>query len=563
MEERIKLRILGVSIISAFLVFGGVFQNSCSMGNKNSEYIVYVKAPFEPVLPRSVPKEGEIKKEIRIFASPGEYEPASLVISAQDRDLKGVNIIVTNLIGNEGKVSGKIVDVRIVKSWYQAGKAINDTSHKILTPELLLKNDCLIHVDIDKMVNVVGLSGTIKDSLSLLTFDVPKNSFKQIWLTLHVPFGSLPGDYEGKMEIVPQNAPKEDIKIRLEVLPIKLLPPMLEYSIYYRGKLRSGNYPPDVGSEWKNEKQMEAELKDMVAHGIGNPTVYQPFITRADGSYDFSILKQVLEIRKKVGIVNKPLLYLGLGTGAPQDKEVLNDLKKKVRSLVTFARENGCPDVYIYGIDEARGKRLKSERLAFHAVHEAGGKVFVACGPDFVDLVGDLLDLPIYSGIPPSSHIEKVHKFGHKIWNYGNPQCGVEEPLTYRRNYGLLLWQKGLDGTCDYAYQHAFGNIWDDFDHSTYRDHVMAYPTIDGVIPTLQWEGFREGVDDVRYLSTLVKIINNLEVEGKAKGEIEAAKRLVAKIRGKNLNYLYTEGFQEIRWEIAQKILELQKNNED
>ena len=37
----------------------------------------------------------------------------------------------------------------------------------------------------------------------------------------------------------------------------------------------------------------------------------------------------------------------------------------------------------------------------------------------------------------------------------------------------------------------------------TYRDHVFAYPTLNGVIDTIQWEGFREAVDDVRYLTTL------------------------------------------------------------
>jgi len=33
----------------------------------------------------------------------------------------------------------------------------------------------------------------------------------------------------------------------------------------------------------------------------------------------------------------------------------------------------------------------------------------------------------------------------------------------------------------------------------------FVYPAADGVIDTIQWEGFREGVDDVRYLSTLLK----------------------------------------------------------
>jgi len=560
MEEKIPQKILLIAIILAFLIFVDVFsRDRHCMGNENSEYIAYGKAPFEPVSQESMLKGSEITKEIRVFTSHGEYEPASLIIKAQYKGLKEVAIRVADLIGKDDTISSETVDVRIVKWWFQAGKAIKDINHTTLIPELLLKNDCLVQANIEKKENVVGASGVMKDSSSLQPFDVEKNSLKWIWLTFHVPFDSLPGEYEGKIEIVPKNAAKENIKIRLSVLPIKLIPPIVEYSIYYRGKLRSKNSQPEVGSEWKNEQQMQAELKDMVAHGIGNPTIYQPFIIRANGSYDFSILQQVLQIRKKVGIVNKPLFYLGLKTSAPQDNEGLDDLKKKVRALVDFARENGCPGAYIYGIDEARGKKLKSERLAFQAVHDAGGKVFVACSSDFANLVGDLLDLPIYNGIPQSSDIEKVHRFGHKIYNYNNPQCGVEEPLTYRRNYGLLLWQKGLDGTCDYAYQHAFGNIWDDFDHSKYRDHVMAYPTIDGVIPTLQWEGFREGVDDVRYLSTLLYSIKKFEAQDTAKNEIMAAKRFVANLKAKNLEDLSSFDLQELRWEIAQLILKLQK----
>ncbi|TFH06713.1 MAG: DUF4091 domain-containing protein, partial [Nitrosomonadales bacterium] len=64
-------------------------------------------------------------------------------------------------------------------------------------------------------------------------------------------------------------------------------------------------------------------------------------------------------------------------------------------------------------------------------------------------------------------------------------------------------------GAMNYAYQHEFGqSLWNDFDDASAthaRDHVFAYPTSDGVIDTIQWEGWREGVDDTRYLATLIK----------------------------------------------------------
>ena len=63
----------------------------------------------------------------------------------------------------------------------------------------------------------------------------------------------------------------------------------------------------------------------------------------------------------------------------------------------------------------------------------------------------------------------------------------------------------------NYAYQHAFGHIWNDFDSTKFRDHVFAYPTTDGVIDTIQWEGFREAVDDIRYLTILLEKCSNNE----------------------------------------------------
>ena len=40
---------------------------------------------------------------------------------------------------------------------------------------------------------------------------------------------------------------------------------------------------------------------------------------------------------------------------------------------------------------------------------------------------------------------------------------------------------------------------------STWR--VSYHPSIDGVIDTTAWEGFREGVDDMRYLATLEALV--------------------------------------------------------
>ncbi len=69
-------------------------------------------------------------------------------------------------------------------------------------------------------------------------------------------------------------------------------------------------------------------------------------------------------------------------------------------------------------------------------------------------------------------------------------------------------------GVLDGTHTHVYGggndftesnHLWDDFDNhaNEYRDEVFAYPTVNSVVDTIQWEGFREGVDDIRYLTAL------------------------------------------------------------
>ncbi len=42
---------------------------------------------------------------------------------------------------------------------------------------------------------------------------------------------------------------------------------------------------------------------------------------------------------------------------------------------------------------------------------------------------------------------------------------------------------------------------------------AMTYPTADGVIDTVQWEGFREGIDDVRYVCALEAAIARAKLD--------------------------------------------------
>ena len=63
--------------------------------------------------------DGIIGDSISIFASPGEYEPASFVLlSAQDTT---ITFETTDLRSDENTIPNSALDLKLVKVWYQAG----------------------------------------------------------------------------------------------------------------------------------------------------------------------------------------------------------------------------------------------------------------------------------------------------------------------------------------------------------------------------------------------------------------------------------------------------------
>jgi hypothetical protein len=558
-----------VLLLAALLLVGGLSAHIEKRENQPPapRITIYVVPAItdEKLLPTSSIPDDYISDEIFIRACPGEYEPASFVVRALD-DITSLEAKATELIGENGSIPSSNVDIRVVKCWYQAGVEVWDINHKLFTPELLLKDDSLVNVEhgenylkltsgryvwISEEKNGTGTEIIpigdlpVKDSSTLQPVNIPKETNKQFWVTIKVPDDSLPGTYEGNIELRIPAGPLRELQLQLEVLPIKLSKPCLTYSLYYQAGLDPDWPDGSISSVIKSEGQMRAELEDLFDHGVTNPTVYQ--------HHSDDLLPRVLELRNQAGIDSTPLFIHAegnnLGFGTPSESGKLEQLKQEVRNVVTVAEAEGYSDIYFYGIDEATGSALEAQRPAWEAIHEAGGKVFVAgytaelVPPGNFELVGDIQDLLICAGEPSAEEAAKWHSVGHKIFCYANPQVGEEKPETYRRNYGLLLWQTDYDGAMDFAYQYSYCNIWNDFDHATYRDHVFAYPTVDGVIDTIEWEGWREGVDDVKYLTTLLELIEEAKTEGKDASDAEdwLADLKSADLMTKDLNAVRSE----------------------
>ena len=498
-----------------------------SDGREDVSFVTYVTRAITNyrILPETFPLAGPISRELRVTACRGEYEPATFAVSAF-RDIEGLRVTVSDLKAERGTaaIGADAVDVRIVKCWFQAGVEIWETGQRVLTPELLLKDDGLVRVDLATRQNELRTSGpgenaryisisdpdgigvdvAPRDTATLQPLDIPNGMTRQFWITIHVPPDARPGRYRGRIVLNSHNDKPASLVLKLRVLPFELRPPLLDYAIYYRAYLTEEGHP-HIGSEAKSMQQDEAELRNMKAHGVVYPTVYQ--------HYDPVLLRDVFRVRRRLGLPRDALYSVGLVTGNPTGLKELGLLRSRVRNWVAEGARHGYGAVYLYGMDEARDERLVSQRKAWRVVHEEGAGIFAACYKGAAAAMGDAMDVAVMYGPPDPEEASAFHALGKRVFCYSNPQVGIEEPLTYRRNFGLLLWKAGYDGAMDYAYQHAFNHAWNDFDHERYRDHIFAYPTVDGVIDTIQWEGFREGVDDVRYLATLLHAIRNARPE--------------------------------------------------
>ena len=478
-------------------------------------YIVWITDPIsnDHVLPERFPVPGSAGTELSVSACPGEYEPASFAVYAI-RELRDVTVQCGAAGSGTSALPAAEIDVRIVKCWWQDGVELgygDDVREPTFTPELLLKDPEFVSVDNQQRTNTLKNPKAPRDARELRPVSIPAETAQQFWITVHVPQDAKAGTHTGTLTLKPRNAPAMDMPLRIRVLPFELAEPALTYSIYYRGQLVA-DPAGSIGADRKSARQYLAEMRNLTAHGVSHPTCYQRFDNR-------ELFDRAIELRKQAGIAVDPLYSLGIsmGGGAPTSPEGLEALKDRVRSALAQVRRHGIRELYIYGLDEAQGEQLKAERAAFRAAHEVGVKLFVACGGVAFATVGDLLDLAVYSGSPTRDEARKWRSVGHRIFSYDHPQVGMEQPETYRRNFGLRLWKSGYDGTMNYAYQDAFGDIYVDAD-GQFRDHVFAYPTVDGVIDTIQWEGFREGIDDVRYVTTLLKAIERAKaVEGRAR----------------------------------------------
>lgn len=508
-----------------------------------------------PVMPESSSLPGNAGDTLRVRDCAGETVRATAILRSKCAR-KGVRVEFSDLksgtFGMGGVIPASALSAKTVKVHYQCygtpDMFIATGEGQQLVPELLLNDDDLVRLDHDKRHNLVKFAypdgerhvdvneippskwgavlsakdRPIKDADTLQPFELEEGMCKQIVLFINIPNGVKPGVYGGKMRFLNHEGILAESAISLEVLPFDLpvkaetvYSPDCEYTmgLYSWGELLPEGADVPFSILKKSREQLLNTLKILVAYGITSPIL----TWHARTIYNETVFRRHLEVAREAGL--NGTLYLGESDniGNSTDPDALKKLKENIRLAKRIAKEYGFDDVYFYGFDEAQNERLVSQRTAWNAVHEAGGKVIVSGYLGHFEKVGDLLDICVYAAEPETANPAAWHTNGKKIWKYATPQTGPEDPNLYRRAYGLPLWRMGFDGACTYCFC-GDTDCWDDLSgtkrrnaakssRSAYRAQAAGYLTVDGAVETLPLVGLADAMKDVRYMSLFRKLL--------------------------------------------------------
>ncbi len=535
-------------------------------------------------LPNVLPPEGQITNVLHVTGARGSYEPASFILypfATVDK----LHLGWTELTSDSGKhkIPAESLTIRLVKRWYQSGNAwdhypLQDGTRRRLIPELLLNDQELIRVDHEKQENYLRLDtpqGSSYDWISYPEADKERKLFfvphigrlefnyavepvndaarlqpvaltageaQQFWVTIELPESAAAGRYRGSINLTANGRPLGAFQLEVEVLPFTLPPPATYYDtekpyhtiashharlIVWRALLAQAGITGNVDE--RITQRLQAEFENMRRHNISHPN--GPIFPQPDAETFLAELR----MRQVAGFTLDPLFG---GTPAAIDgwwqvknnpdsyPDKLEAFKERIKLTFKLVESvMGHRNIIFEAIDEGQKEQLEIQRDGWHYIHEQGGRVGATGWGLNIRLAGDSQDYHCWAGKPTRERSALWHTAGGIVGSYAYPFSGPENPLLWRRNQGLVHYKANYDAALLYAYYEGTPNIWNDFIKSNrYRNFCIVYPTRDGVIDTLAWEAFREGIDDIRY-ATLLKRLAQEALRAETSDTVRLGKR--------------------------------------
>ncbi len=435
------------------------------------------------------PLGGQKTNSVALFASPGEYEPFSFALQPKVR-LTDVWIQAEALSGPAGVIPANEVVVRSAEGGFGANR-------------LLLR---------------LGRS-----------WDMPAWSKELFWVTVHVPLGTRPGTYSGRVVVTSDGQPVAHVNVSLEVLPIELEEPPFLLGWHYA-------WPGSV-------ELLRRTLKDMREHGMTNVGPLYGFHMPIHDD-DTSQLGLFIEEYKKAGFT-KPIMFAApmnltvsdlVGYGPLNSKRFQQKYIEVMLKLHRETLKHDVPVIFSIG-DEFTNKGRKGVEYAGQLAKFVFEELPEICVTSDMNGYMEVLAMAPYLNYANFNNgwdgIDN-HNRGRRLLNADfiqelKQKTGAIPHFVNagkgRFPFGFFFWrmsQYGVVGKVEWFYnlQGTGGG----------RGSVVK---IRGqtIIPTVDYELSREGVDDLKYLCKLEKLIRQAKTERKGLEEAGTAERFLQGLR--------------------------------
>jgi Beta-agarase/YXIM esterase-like, galactose-binding domain-like/Carbohydrate family 9 binding domain-like len=182
---------------------------------------------------------------------------------------------------------------------------------------------------------------------------------------------------------------------------------------------------------------------------------------------------------------------------------------------------------WIVGTDEsgANPKTEHRELNELRAAKKTGYKIWCNVSPEFAEKAGNLLDIVCHytsflGGEAGCRRLVKLYHETNRQLHLISSGCYVGQEndlMPNRHGVGLAFWKSGADGTALWTFQRPIEDPFNDFD-GPFKDYCMVFPPRKkggDPVPTLGWEGVREGWKDYKYVATLENALAEADKAGR------------------------------------------------
>ena len=523
------------------------------------------------------PDDGALGGTVRCVVAQDEFESCSFELFAF-RDLDGVELSVD---------LGLPSDLRVVKVWFQNGNGwtsyFDDVGLK-LVPELLLHDENLIRVTKEKggPANHARVRRDGKDTWvwisspkemnpkeepwqydpgfadadRLLPVTLWKDSFKQFFLTVHPPKDCAPGVYKGSVSVRRKGTELARIPLAVRVLPFSLPLPK-GYQERDKAYLHSCMATmPSLdrlakkcgGDEERAKACFRAWLQSLYDHSV----FHAPWI----GPSNEWCVPMLREIGFPLDVVfgSSMVPWFALNFGGRMSYKHLRSAQDSAKKCAAFyARVLPGSKILCSHGDEQGAAFVTTHRELFREYERNGIAMGCAGHAALLYKGGYAYGFQPMAGSPDEAYDKSRpwREVGtYPIGFYAMQHTGSENPQFTRRQHGLLGWLNGM--TMAYNYEFAVGSF-NDRANVLYRPMVVTYANGQGLMETIQYAGFREACDDIRYASYLLDLAERAaasdDVDVRLLGR--KARLYLATLPGETMD------LDAVRLEIVEKILAL------